>query len=439
MAQVITVLGAIIGLVFLVYSIYRGVSPVLASIISVFIVIVTSGAPFQESFNNAIAVVGGIVSSVGPALILGNMMGMIYSASGVCLSMGKLFTMPCKWIKDPLLQKVCAVALLLIVRIVIGLSGIDATALIVPTVALAMAVFSEYDISTRYIPALTAMVGCFGNMMPGVPGMYNLLAVQWFEGYTAGSAMGIRMLLLVIYFALSLVVFAVMSRKDSANDIHFTPSTKVPVPDIDSMKLPPWWFGLLPILVTYITYNFCGFESWSSLSLGLLVSLVFLAPYIQASEGKGKIAAILDQLNTGSLVFPLQWFFIVLPTMAMTQTGGLDIISNGLTAIGLPIILTVFVLSLIVMGFGGSQCMPVIAGLMPMCSAVGLSSVGVALIALWGSTVFDTLPNSGGLLIATDLVDMPMNKSYPFTFYTTVLLTFGMTIVVTLLAWIGIF
>ena len=439
MPQVIVVLGVILALAFLVFAIYKGVSPVLASLLSVFVVILTSGQPFQSSFNNAISMVGTIVVSVGPALILGNMMGMIYSASGVCLSMGKFFTIPCRKIKNPLTQKIVAIALLILVRVVIVLSGIDATSLTIPTIGLALAICSEYDISTRYIPAITAIVSCIGNMMPGVPGMYNLLAVQYFEGYTASSALVIRSGILILFLVVILIIFSFMAKKDMENDVHFVPSSKVPVPDIQNMKLPPWWFGLIPILVTFITYNYCGLEAWSSLSLGLAVSVVMLATYIPAKEGKSKFRTMLDELNAGSVIFPLQWFFIVLPTMAMTQTGGLDIISNGLSSLGLPAVLCLFVLALIVMGFGGSQCMPVIAGMMPMFSAAGLSSVGVALIALWGSTVFDTLPMSAGLIMSTDLVDMPMKKSYPFAFYTTVVLTFFITILVTLLAWLGVY
>ena len=46
MPQVIVVLGVILELAFLVFAIYKGVSPVLASLFSVFVVILTSGQPF---------------------------------------------------------------------------------------------------------------------------------------------------------------------------------------------------------------------------------------------------------------------------------------------------------------------------------------------------------------------------------------------------------
>ena len=439
MPEVVTVLGVIIGLAFLVISIYKGLNPPLASLIAAFIVIATSGQPFQEAFDTTITTVGSVIASIGPAIVIGNMMGMVYSASGVCLSMGKFFTLPCRNIKNPLLQKVMAVTLFMLARIIIGLSGIDGTSLTVATIALALAIFAEYDISARYIPAIGAIVICIGNMMPGIPGVYNLLAVECFEGFTSSSAMLPRLLILIIYFVLSVVVFAALIKKDVANEVHFVPSTKVTTPDVNDMKLPPWWMGLIPIVLIFVTYNFCGLESWSSLALGLAASVLLFGPYIPKEEGKSRFWSVINQLNVGSNVFPLQWLFIMLPTMAMSTTGGLDIISNGLSAIGMPALLTLVVLSLVVMGFGGSQCMPVIAGMMPMMAAAGLSTVGVAMIALWGSTVFDTLPNSAGVIISSDLVDMPMSKSYPVTFYTTVLLTFGITLLVTVFAVMGIF
>ena len=210
------------------------------------------------------------------------------------------------------------------------------------------------------------------------------------------------------------------------------------VPDASGMKLPPWYFGIIPVVVIFVLYNWAGFAAWAAVTVGLALSLVLLAPYIPKEEGETKFKAIMKNIDIGAFSYPLQLLFIILPTMAMTQTGGLDIITNGLTAANIPAIVMLVVLGLIVLGFGGSNCMPVIGGMMTMFTSAGFSGLGVGCTALWASTVFDTLPNSNFLIFANQQCALEMKESYPPTFMTTVLLTFVITIIMALSTVLGI-
>lgn len=433
----LTVLGVIVGLAFLIVAIYKGVNPVLSAILSCFIVIVTSGASFQTSFDEAVASVGNIVTAIGPVIVIGGMMGAIYNASGVCLSMGKFFTRPCHKIKNSYLRKVTAILMFLLVRIVIGISGVDANALLLTTIGLALAIFAEFDIPTRLIPTLVVLVSTVNNMMPGVPHTYNLLAENYIEGFTARGAMGFRFAILAIYFVVTLVIFAVIVKKDEEKGLHFTQGVMA-IPDANSMKLPPWYFGIIPVVVIFTLYNWCGFEAWAAAMVGLALTFVLLAPYIPREENETKFKSIMKTVDFGAFSYPLQLLFIILPTMAMTQTGGLDIITDGLSAVNMPAILTLVIVALVVLGFGGSNCMPVIGGMMTMFTVAGFTGLGVGCTALWASTVFDTLPNSNFLIFANQQCGTEMKDSYPPTFVTTVILTFVMTVIMALSTVIGI-
>lgn len=433
----LTVLGVIIGLAFLIFAIYKGVNPVLSAFLSSFIVIVTSGAPFQESFGNAVSTVGNIVAAIGPVIVIGGMMGAIYNASGVCLSLGKFFTKPCYKIKSSYLRKVAAIFMFLLVRIIIGISGVDANALLLTTVGLALAIFAEFDISTRLIPTLVVLVTTVNNMMPGVPCTYNLLAENYIPGFSTKGGMLFRFVILAIYFIATLIIFAVIIKKDEKNGIQFTQGV-MSVPDADSMKLPPWYFGIIPVVVIFVLYNWCGFEAWAAVMVGLVLSQILLAPYIPAEENETKFKTIMKIVDFGAFSYPLQLLFIILPTMAMSQTGGLDIITNGLTAAHMPAIIMLVVVALVVLGFGGSNCMPVIGGMMTMFTGAGFSGLGVGCTALWASCVFDTLPNSNFLIFANQQCGTEMKDSYPPTFITTVILTFVVTILMAASTVIGI-
>lgn len=421
------VLGVVVGIAFLIFAIYKGINPVLAAILSCFIVIVTSGSPFQSSFDEAVAAVGNIVTAIGPVIVIGSMMGYIYNASGVCLSLGKFFTIPCRKIKNSYLRKVSAIFIFLLVRIIVGISGVDANALLVTTIGLALAICAEFNISTKYIPCLTVLVTCINNMMPGVPSTYNLLAEQYIEGYSASGAMAFRLAILGIYFVISLLIFSFFIKKDEKNQVGYVQGI-MEVPD-SNRKLPPWIFGIIPVVVIFVLYNYAGMRAWAAVMVGFALSCILLAPYIQAAEGKSKFRTIAAEVDKGAFAYPLQLLFIILPTMTMANTGGLDIISNGLQAANMPAIIMLVVVALVVLGFGGSNCMPVIGGMMSMFSAAGLTGMGVGCTALWASTVFDTLPNSNFLIFANQQCGTDMKDSYPPTFLTTVIMTFIVTII----------
>ena len=433
----LSVIGVIIGLAFLIIAIYKGVNPVLSAIIACFIVIATSGAPFQESFGNAVGTVGNIVAAIGPVIVIGSMMGAIYNASGVCLSMGLFFTKPCHRMKNAYMQKVMAIVMFLIVRIVIGVSGVDANALLLTTIGLALAIFKAFDIPTKLIPTLVVLVTTVNNMMPGVPNTYNLLAEQYIDGYSTRGGMVFRFAILLVYFIITLIIFAVFIKRDEKRGAHFEQGI-LTVPDANNMKLPPWYFGIIPVVVIFILYNWVGFEAWAAVTVGLALSLVLLAPYIPKEENETKFKAIMRNVDIGAFSYPLQLLFIILPTMAMAQTGGLDIITNGLTAANMPAIVMLVVVGLVVLGFGGSNCLPVIGGMMAMFTGAGFTGLGVGCTALWASTVFDTLPNSNFLIFANQQCNLEMKESYPPTFMTTVILTFVVTIVMAASTVIGI-
>ena len=69
----------------------------------------------------------------------------------------------------------------------------------------------------------------------------------------------------------------------------------------------------------------------------------------------------------------------------------------------------------------------------------GLSAMAIVMIALWGKSVFDTLPINSMIPIMCDMSGVEFKKAYPMVFVTTVIVTFVMTLIVTIMSAGGLF
>ena len=71
-------------------------------------------------------------------------------------------------------------------------------------------------------------------------------------------------------------------------------------------------------------------------------------------------------------------------------------------------------------------------------AAAGLELVTAGTIMLAGNTVLNTLPISAEMQVQSQLSDTPLKEGYPPIFKCTVVLTFGLMVVVSILLTLGI-
>lgn len=422
-------IGIIVALTFLSVAIYKGLNPILTGFLSGFIIMFTSNLPVQDTFSTAIGTCGTILGIVAPPILIGAMMGMIYNASGAMISFSHFLYAPVKKIKNRKVQVYTVVIVFLIIRFLIGLSGIDNNAIMVTMVALSISIFYEFDLPARYIPCIGIVASTMANLIPGTPVMINLMCEQFIAGFSRSGAMAFRMVLLIVFAIGVVLIMGIMMNKDIDKGVKFEQGP-MEIPDFSNQKMPPWFFALIPVIVVFITYNYLSCDAWLSVTYGLITSLIFFGPYIQPKEGETKVEAILGQLDKGMFCIPLQIMLLMFPAQVMSLSSGLTTISDGL-AVALPAAVALLLIAVVVMGFGGAMSASVI-GTLAVTTFASMTPVGIGVVTVWAAAVFDTLPNNTGIIINANLCGVTMKEAYPPVFNTSVLLTGAIAIIATI-------
>lgn len=440
MTTALSVIGIIIAIVFMSWSIYKNFNPILAAVIAGLFMMITSNMNIAETWNGAMEGVGKMLAVLAPIIVFGGIMGVLYADSGAAASLGKLILAPTRRVSSAAGKRIVAITLFLILRAVIGLSGMDAGALIVPSAALCIAIFAELNIPVKYIPAVSIIGGTLGNVVPAAPSTINVMCEMAIPGFSSSGGMLIRIILVLLLIIGTVVILNFNIAKDITNGEGYTEGG-LGKPDLsDEIKRPHWILTLLPILGVYITYNFVpGFEAWSSLLVGTILSIVLFAPYLPSDEHSSKIKSLLRTLDKGSVVIPLQFMVVMFASNVMSMTPGMTTITNGLVSLAIPAAFALLILAAILMGLGGSVSVIAVGS---MCTSIfipmGLTPLACGIITIWAATVLDTLPINNSIFLTCQMVGTDMKRGYPPVFRVSVLLTAVLAILATLSAVAGL-
>ena len=439
MAEILSVLAIFVALAFMTITIYKGLNPVLAAFFASVIIIVMSGLPFTETLTEAFAGAGNQIGSLMPTFIFGGILGVLYVSSGAAVSFINFFMRPCDKVKNSKMQLYAVLAMFMAARFVISLAGINNGAIMATMVGMNLVVARNYNIPTRFVPCIQVVAGSMANLLPGVANTHNLICELYFDGFKASDNMVVRFILILIFVAVSIIFIAASIEKDRKKGIGFEESPNMKIPDFGDKKKIPWFFGLIPIVVVFCTYNFLSLNAWQSLGIGLIFALVFFAPYIQPRDGKSKLRTIMADCDRGVYVMPLVSCAVVIVANTMNAGTGIDNCVTLLSRTGLPAMIVFLLIAVVVTGFGGFQSLAAVGALaMSTFVPAGLGASACACIAIWSSSVFDTLPTNNGLVIQSNMVGKDMSETYPPIFVTTVALTFGIALLAGILAVMGI-
>lgn len=434
----LAVIGIIATIVFMSYSIYKGLNPIISAIIGAFIIIFSNGMPVLSTWSTGMDTVKTVMGVLAPLFVFGGIMGIMYSESGAAVSLGKVIMIPARKIKNPVIRRMAVLFLFMILRILIGLAGIDNNAIMLTVMALAVSVFFEFDMPTKYIPAVAIIASTVANLIPGAPTMLNIMLAQFMPGFTVGGAMVVRSLLLLVYVIGVVLLLSRLIERDMKKGMKFEQGV-LTIPDYENTKSPHWILSLVPIAVVFVCYNFLGVESWVSLMFGAIVSLGIFGPFIPKEEGKSKIASILHCCDKGIFIVPLILMMVILPSSIMAVAPGLTTIVNGLNSLPIPPALVFMLVATILVGFGGSAATVSVASIaVATFIPTGLTGLACGVIIIW-SCMFETLPINSAIMIQCNMVGTTMKEAYPSIFQTTVVLMFIMAMVASLLAVLGVY
>lgn len=438
---VFSLICIIIAIVFINYSMYRGLGLPLACIIGTLFIYITSGIDIQTGWQAAMdSTIMAMMATYAPLFLFGGILGMFYSESGAAYSLGKAVLAPASKIQSPTGKMIVTFILFYILRPLLSLAGIDGMAIMPTVCALAISVFRELDVPKRYLSAILQCGGTISMFLPWAPGGANIILPMLLPGFTPSTAWAARLFFLAIFLFVSAFWLTRMIQKDQAKGEVFEMGKIRTMPINDSDYRPHWAFSLIPIIVIPILFNAFSMPAWLALAIGTLIAAIMFYRYIPVPEGAKKLSVIIEKCNNAGVMISVLLTLSYLPGLAITISPAYDLILSGANAIAgaLPLALGFGILAVILVAMGNS-CVIILCTLAnEVFIPAGLALSSVAILQIVGNTVFDTLPNSPFLVAQAELLDSPMPESYPPIFKTTVLLTTGMMILAIILATIGI-
>lgn len=440
--QIVSLIGIVIAVAFQCWAVYKGLGLPMATLISCVIVWVSGGADIQAGYSAAAEVFTGTIGTMLPLFMFGTILGWIYVESGAIASLGRAFFGPVKKIQNPTARRIGLLFAFFIIRFIIGLSGIDNMAIMVFMVALVTVLFREMDAPRKYANCCLMVAGTISTFMPSVPTMLNEIVPMFLPGYTANTQAGVRWIFCIVFVVGSVIWLNSMIAKDMAKGERFIAAKGMDVGDLDddTIKRPHWILTLLPVVLIYVLYNFCGFEGWTSLATGTILACLMFYRYLRAPEGRKLFGYFIEQTNSAAVRIPLHYMIGYALATSITTSVGWELLNvwmnNLATAINPAVGFGIVSFILVPIGASAMMINCTLAAEVFVPAGLSLASAGTLLIV--AQTVLDTLPNSPGMIMQAELTETPMKVCYPPIFKTTVLLTGGIYIVNIVLAAVGI-
>lgn len=439
---ILAVLGIFIALAVMTILIYKGLHPAITTLICVLIVIVTNSMNFGETMSNAWTETGTLFGVMVPMFIFGGILSILYVESGAINALADLFLKPTKLCKNKTMGVVICLALYMALTVIVGVGGIDCYSITPLLVALAMGFCAKMNIPNKFAVSMGLIGMTVMCIIPGTAQTMNIMAEMFVQGFNNKEQVPLRLAVMFIYLILCVVVMSVIIIKEQKKGNGFVAGVgSLGMNDGDDAKKMPWIIPFIPIVVVEVLYIAAGMSAWVSISLGCVVALVCFLPWLIARKKERSMWKYLTDICwKGTNCIPLQMLVVGVMSTILGMSPGLNTISNALGQAAIPAAVACMIICVIVMGFTGTTGLIAVA---PVAAALfmpkGLSAMAIVMIALWGKSVFDTLPINSMIPIMCEMSGVEFKKAYPTVFVTTVILTFVMTIFVTGLSGAGLF
>lgn len=446
MIEIVSLIGAIVACIFMIWALYKGLNLPLACTIATVFVALTSGLNVDDAWTTAVS------DAVSPLLevylglwLAGGILGYLYGESGAAASLAFAIFRPFKNIQNERVKLVAYLIAFMIIRLLLNLTGVDSMAVMILILSIVVTMFKELDVPRKYVSCVMVCGVSAGIMMPYIPTTLNVILPMFVDGWSASTHGGLRLLWTVAFIVLSSLRLARMIHKDQEKGEHFEMGNMqhVSVED-DPTKRPNALVSLIPIVVVLICYNGLDFSAWLSIACGAVIAAILFVRYLDLRDmtlkGRGKFAMFIEQMNRSSLTIPLYYaiagIFAGILTISPCYNLIVQLCENMASTLSPAVGFSIVSIVLVFMG-NSAVYISAVLGTSVFASA-GLSAASVGTIILLGNTVLNTLPNSAEMQMQAEISDTTIAESYPSIFKTTVVLCFVLMIVFVALLALGI-
>ncbi|MGI5971186.1 MAG: hypothetical protein ACOX7P_05625 [Oscillospiraceae bacterium] len=439
MSLTVGMIGIVAAFILLNYLVYKGLNVVLTATLVTLLIIVTSGLPILETWNIGMNSIGMILGLLGPVIMFGAVLGIFYTKSGAATSLANTLMKPFAKSKSEKVRILGCLGMFLIIRIIIGLAGIDNLAIMYTMLAICAGMVADINAPRKYINALLMIAGTCGTLVPGAPMSLLITIEEYIPGFDNSKTLLLRAIFLIVYVVVCVAILYRMIKKDKDNGLGYDPGP-LSLPDVSSQKLPHVVLTVLPIIAVYVLYNFLHIDAWASLLIGIVVAMICFGAYIPKENGKGRFATIINTANSGVFLVPIGILFSMLPGFIMAQSPAYNALIEAMCSMPIPSAFGLLIIAILLVGIAGMSAVILLGGVtMSVFVPQGLTPQACGLIILFANTVLDTLPNNLGIITQCEIMDCSMKECYPSIFRTTVIATCALSIVVAIFGLIGVY
>lgn len=438
--EVISLLGILIGLAFLIVVAYKGLPLLFVAPISALIVILISGMPIMDSLKTVY--MPGFTNFATKNFLLfllsalfGKLLGDCGAAKYISYKLVALAR------KFPGKEKMMGVLSLVFVMAVLTLGGISLYVVVFTLVAIAKEMFEELDIPWSMYTCGTLGSSTFTmSMIPGNPSVQNLIPIEYLgTTATAGPVLGLICSILCVVLGLGYIHFTLDSHERKGEG--FLPSGAAiaeALPNAKGDDIPEGmnlFKCLVPSICLLVCLNLLKLEAVIALTVAVIVTyILFLKNFtnIKTSLATGCSNALSSIGN----VCAVTGFGAV-----VAATSGYAMIVGAMDHLPGPPIFQLFVAVNVISGATGSAS----GGLGIALGSMGQRFIDMGIdpqiihrVAVMSSGGLDSLPHNGSVINNLTVTRLGHKYGYKNYFVITVLIPLICAFVACILASLGV-
>jgi len=443
--NVLGVIGILTAFFMVIFLSYKGLNLVYVIIAACFVVIVTNGMNFIETFENVImAGIGEQAASLLAVYLFGALFGKVFIDSGAAQSFTNgLMNILAKNADDER-RRTTALMVLIFTGALLCYVGIDTNASMVTMIGLGVGLFSATGIPRRFLPVSLVVSTTIGFTMPGSANMIPVMISNMMGTTSLSGAVPGAIGALFVFIASILLLKSKVRKAVAAGEI-FEYGPLEPVKETSDHQPHPI-VAVLPLLAVILLYNLANLPAWLAIACGLGISMILFYTYMPIPEERlggsslvGKFWGLVETLNSGTMLAAVAAIFLFNFSLGLVinEAPAFQIIQNFFTSLNLPALVSLAIMCTVLVGASagpGGVIISVLVATSVYIPEMGISAAACHRIIVAATAILDTLPFGGGCVMIMAMTNIKMKEGYPPIFQTTILFTaIGLIIVTALL------
>lgn len=427
--MVVSMIGIIIGIVFLIYFVMKGWPLMIVGALAAMIVAVFGGINVVEGYlSTYMGGVGGFLIGQIPIFLWGAIFGECYGITGGAKSLARFIAKVFKGGSENL-SPLITIIIVFLAGILLSYGGVSAIVLMFVMAPLTLELCRESRIPQYMAPGM--ILGCIATAalaMPGSPQVQNVMATST-VGVSSMAAAVPGFIAGIIILILNVIYLNFAAKKELKKGNFYDENAVTAFEESSEEQLPNPLIALIPMILVFVLYNAVGIDVNFALMAGIIIAVILMHKGFQDMNSFLKCmgnactnAAIVScgaaaVAGFGSVV-------AVTPAFA-----GLTEVLAGFQ--GNPLVVAMIAMMVMTL-IGGSGPAGLGVGLpvfTPLAQSMGVNMNAFARVSAFCATTFDTLPTNAGFIAANEICKVQAKKSYKYVGICTVLNTTVGTII----------